>query len=391
MDKQIHPLQGVKDSVEFHYHRHNSTSKVLYIGVILFLLLTFLSLKFINVTISVRGNGIIRPENEKTIVKSLIPGIVDKIYVSNGQIVDIGDTLITIQDADLSSKINLCVLESQELQIQKNDLKILLSDKNKWLSNIKSGIYIKDVLSYQKRLHEIEEKINRAKRDIKRNKHLYAMEIISAKDMEDLELNYSQYVNHKQILQSEYYSKWEKDLHQIKSSIRQLQSEKDELHKQKAHHIITATIAGTLEEFEGIYIGTSIQTGQEIAIISPDAKLVTEIYITPKDIGYIEPNGDVRIQVDAFNYNEWGTLTGRVESISNDFILINNQPIFKVRCSLDKNYLMLKNGTKGQLKKGMTVKARFLLSERPALNLLYEDIDDWVNPSRSSIDYEKED
>jgi len=52
----------------------------------------------------------------------------------------------------------------------------------------------------------------------------------------------------------------------------------------------------------------------------------------------------VRFQVDAFNYNQWGLATGKVLEISNDIIIINNMPVFKVKCALDKEYLILKNG-----------------------------------------------
>ncbi|WP_449436777.1 hypothetical protein [Pedobacter steynii] len=61
----------------------------------------------------------------------------------------------------------------------------------------------------------------------------------------------------------------------------------------------------------------------------------------------------MRFQIDAFNYNQWGLAEGKVLDISDDIIIINNnQPVFKVKCSLDQNYLILKNGYKGYLKKG---------------------------------------
>ena len=90
---------------------------------------------------------------------------------------------------------------------------------------------------------------------------------------------------------------------------------------------------------------------------------------------------DVNFQVSAFNYNQWGLATGKIEEVSNDVQMINNIPMFKVLCSLDQNFLQLKNGFKGQLKKGMLVNARFELTERSLFDLLYDKMDDWLNPT----------
>jgi len=47
----------------------------------------------------------------------------------------------------------------------------------------------------------------------------------------------------------------------------------------------------------------------------------------PADIGLLHENQQVRIQVDAFNYNEWGMLEGRIIDISDDMIVENVQPL----------------------------------------------------------------
>lgn len=40
-----------------------------------------------------------------------------------------------------------------------------------------------------------------------------------------------------------------------------------------------------------------------------------------------------------------------------------------------------KNGYKGYLKKGMTLQARFIITERTLWQLLYDKVDDWINPA----------
>jgi HlyD family secretion protein len=78
---------------------------------------------------------------------------------------------------------------------------------------------------------------------------------------------------------------------------------------------------------------------------------------------------------------EWGMVGGRISEISNDILTTNNQQIyFKAICSLDKDYLSLKNGYKTTLKKGMTVNARMLITQRSLYSLLFEKADKWLNP-----------
>lgn len=49
---------------------------------------------------------------------------------------------------------------------------------------------------------------------------------------------------------------------------------------------------------------------------------------------------------------------------------------------MEKDYLTLKNGIKGKLKKGMSVVAHFRITRRSLFDLLYQKIDDWINPAQ---------
>jgi membrane fusion protein, peptide pheromone/bacteriocin exporter len=109
--------------------------------------------------------------------------------------------------------------------------------------------------------------------------------------------------------------------------------------------------------------------------------LIAEIYASPNDIGFLKVGMRTRMHVSAFHYHQWGLLEGVVKDISNDVMLVNNQPVFKVRCSLKQDFLTLKSGYVGKLKKGMTVQARFLVAERTLWQLLFDKADDWLNPN----------
>lgn len=73
----------------------------------------------------------------------------------------------------------------------------------------------------------------------------------------------------------------------------------------------------------GLQAGTYVFANQKIGEISPNTQLTAFCYIKPADIGLIKKGQDVRFNIDAFNYNQWGFVTGKVLDISDDIIVSN--------------------------------------------------------------------
>jgi HlyD family secretion protein len=93
------------------------------------------------------------------------------------------------------------------------------------------------------------------------------------------------------------------------------------------------------------------------------------------------------MQIDAYPYTYWGTLDGTVESIGGDLVAgyastppTSSSPAFKVSIRPSAGHLSLPNGLRGELKKGLTLSARFLVTRRSVFQLLYDDVSAWFNP-----------
>jgi hypothetical protein len=178
-------------------------------------------------------------------------------------------------------------------------------------------------------------------------------------------------------------SKWQTDLNSYLNLRDEMQSNLNLEMKAKDFYAVTSPVRGTVEQFRGVYKGSNIQAGTSLAIISPDSSLYAEVYMSPRNIGYINMNMPVNIQVESFNYNEWGSVSGKVIEISSDFFTDNSNVVFyKVKCCLDKDHLQHKKGNKGFLKKGMTVSAHFMITRRSLLDLIYQKMDNWINPTQ---------
>lgn len=182
------------------------------------------------------------------------------------------------------------------------------------------------------------------------------------------------------LLFSQQLNKWQSQQITYQDKLEQLQTKEQQLNEERQQYLIKAPISGTIQNMKGIYVGSFVYPNQPLAQISPDTGLIAECYILPRDIGLIREGMEARFHISAFDYNQWGTLTGKIKEISKGVTIINNRPVFIVRSTLDQTFLELGNGYRGKLKKGMTFQARFTVARRSLFQLLFDNVDDWLNP-----------
>jgi hypothetical protein len=109
--------------------------------------------------------------------------------------------------------------------------------------------------------------------------------------------------------------------------------------------------------------------------------LIVECYVTPSELGFLQLNDVVEFQIDAFPHNQWGLASGKILHINYDLTMVENTPMFKVICSLNETSLFLSNSICGNLRKGMTLAARFSLTKRTIFQLLFDETGDRHQPS----------
>ena len=248
---------------------------------------------------------------------------------------------------------------------------------------VMTGIKImRKVRSYfTKKKKELETSLAQAEKEYKRNKTLFEKKVISEEEYDKYYYQYQTQQNELASLTQSQLSTWQADLNSYRNSRNEMSTSLKQEVKDQDMYIVRSPVDGTLDQFSGIYRGSSIQAGQSLAVISPDSTLCLEVYVTPRNIGFMNIGMPVNIQVESFNYNEWGTLPGKVKEISSDFLTDNQgNSFYKVKCEMEQDYLTLKNGQIGKLKKGMTASAHFMVTRRSLFDLLYQKIDDWANP-----------
>lgn len=377
------PPDSIEHTVEAYLPKVQIRSQLIYSIILLAAIGVLVALPLIYVDISVQSPGVVRTLSEKTEIKSLVSGRVKAAKVIENQTVHAGDTLFTVDTDELDTKLNLSIFDEQETSHRIGDLKKLtgVSPTNLFSNHrLNTGLYAQQLNLLRSQVQEnifAQQKIqNELNSDLK----LFEEKVISKRELDNKQYELTKLKAEHNSLFQRQTSQWEADLNQLRLQNKQKQSEQQQLSEQKRFYVVTAPVTGHLQQVSGKYEGSYIQTGESLGIISPDSSVLAECYVSPRDVGLLKEGMTVRFQVDAFNYNEWGLVNAKITEIAQDFILINEQPVFKVKCTLDKTTLSLKTGYTASLKKGMTLQARFIVTRRSLFQLLYDKVDDWVNP-----------
>ena len=378
----ILPSEFINNGIDVYLAKHTATSWKIYWLAILIVIVSLISLPFIYVDVSVQESGIIRPVVEKTEIRSSITEWVDSVYVKEGQKLYQGDTILTFLQANPDFQIEYQQKRLTDIQEHLNDLAFLA--KGLKPDTFRSATRRQEYALFIQRKQEQETNMNKAKKDLDRNQTLYEKGVIAAEEYENYRYGYDKEKNALASLKNSQISQWQNDLNTYNNSLEEMKNSLNQQLKEKDRYMIISPVNGTLDQFSGIYAGSMIQTGALLAVVSPDSTLYAEINVSPRNIGYISKNMPVNIQISSFNYTEWGSISGKVTDISSDFMTdaSENTLFYKVKCSMDKNYLLRKNGIKGWLKKGMSVSANFRITRRSLFDLLYQKMDDWVNPAQ---------
>lgn len=378
---ELLPSSLITNSIEAYIDKHPTKSQKIYWVVLFALTAAIISLPLVYVDVSVQDAGTIRPAVEKTEIKASITEYVDSVYTKEGLKISKGDTILTFRSSNANYKINYHKERLRDLQEHINDLKELAKGKRPDIFS--SDTRRKEYSYFIKQLEEYKTTLQKSTKDYQRNKALYEKKVIAAEEYEKYQYEYNKINNELASLKDNQISKWQTDLNSYTNSYNEISSSLNQEIKDKELYVITSPVSGTLDYFRGIYKGSNIQTGNSVAIISPDSTLCCEIHVSPRNIGYIQIGMPVSIQVESFNYNEWGTIEGLVTEISSDFLTDNNNNAFyQVKCQLEKDHLIRKNGVQGKLKKGMTVISHFKITRRSLFDLLYQKMDDWANPTQ---------
>jgi adhesin transport system membrane fusion protein len=139
--------------------------------------------------------------------------------------------------------------------------------------------------------------------------------------------------------------------------------------------VLTAPVRGIIKGLTVHTLGAVVEAGKVIMEVVPvDEELLVEALVSPADIGNIKIGQPVRIKVSAFDFSRYGSIEGKIASISaSTFQNEEGNFFYKTRVKLGKSYVG-SNSNANMILPGMTVQADINIGTKTVLQYLLKPI-----------------
>ena len=163
------------------------------------------------------------------------------------------------------------------------------------------------------------------------------------------------------------------DLAIATSELSALQPSLPALQQRASRAKITSPVRGVVNRLHRTTIGSMARSGQELIEIVPlDDSLLIEAYINPEDISFIYPNQKVKVKITAYDFARYGSLNGEVIRIGSSTIKRSerdDRDVFVAEIRTQSS-LLDSNGEPVQIMPGMVAQVDILTGKKTILDYL---------------------
>lgn len=341
-----------------------------------------------------RGEGKAIPSSRLQKVQNLEGGIVSKVYVHEGEIVNAGTPLIHLDEtrftsnvgeteADrlgLQAKIDRLTAEVNEKEfvaspeivqkapdVAKGETELFNSRRNQLnneISGLKEQLVQKkqELGDFQSKQAQFRQSLGLLQQEIHMSEPLIASGAISK--VEILRLRRSEVETRGQLdsitfsipkaesaikeieskineSRSRFISDALAQLNEANTNLSKAEASSKALEDQVNRTMVVSPVRGIVQQIMVNTIGGVIQPGSDLVEIVPlDDKLMIEVKINPRDIAFLHPGQKAMVKFTAYDYTIYGGLKGEVMQISPDTVTDKEgHSYYVVRLRTDKNYL----------------------------------------------------
>lgn len=380
---------------------------------------------FTNINEIARTPGEIVPDGYEQTVQHLEGGMVEKIYVRDGDMVEQGQPLIKLDSSGLREDLERAQTKQIALEMQEERLRAFIANRApnfKRFGNhpelVKDQAAIFASMSSARKdeqkivIDQVEQKkqaIAVLQNDLKTAQNNHA--IVNDVYKRQLSLNQKGYVSDIRLLETK------QRLNDTGGTIRSLQSQidvaktemtefearsnslgsrnQDEAHEkldlamiEKNQNLeqvkklqerfnrleIKAPTKGLVQGLEVNTIGAVIQPGQTVLKIVPFGRVLeAKVKIPPQHIGHIKKGQPVQVKFSSFDFSRYGSVPGKLENISaTTFEGEAGERYYQGRVKLDRSYVGRQK--ENAIVPGMTVMADIVTGEKTILDYLLKPV-----------------
>jgi HlyD family secretion protein len=165
---------------------------------------------------------------------------------------------------------------------------------------------------------------------------------------------------------------------------KQVEAQIKEINFDKSKTLLVSPVKGKVFNLISVSEGFAANQGETLLKIVPSGDTEAKIFLKNSDIGFVKNNMKAKIRVDAFPFTQFGSIEGILKSIGDEVIRSNQQnqsSLFPAYVSLEKQYLE-KNGEKFFVRSGQSVSVNLIVRDKRIISLLTDAIDKAIDSLR---------
>lgn len=261
----------------------------------------------------------------------------------------------------LSSLVRLYPLAQSRLAMVQNNVH---RHRELWKNNVEAKIKVeeaeRELLDSQQRLEQVQSDTKQAHGEIEKQQNAYKR-IVRTGELTILQSN-----RQLEDLQSQIIG--------LQSEIAQTNNEIKSLQFQLQQRVIRAPITGTIFQFPVQRSGAVVQTGQMVAQIAPQkTPLLVRAQMATQDSGFLREGMPVKLKFDAYPFQDYGVVSGRLSWISPDSKIADKgtQETFELEITLDKPYIQASD-RRIALTPGQTATVEVIVRQRRVIDFILD-------------------
>ena len=313
------------------------------------------------------GTGKVIPSSKEQVIQSLEGGILTKLNVKEGEIVERGQVLAQLDPTRFESNVG----ESESLLIASRATSARLRAevsgtplsfpeevlKYPKLVKEETALYQSRRANLEESLAGLQQALVLVQQELEMTAPLVAKGAASEVEVLRLKREANDLRNQMNDIRNQYYVKAREELSKANTDVETQQQvvrgKSDTLNRT----IFKSPVRGVVKEIDVMTLGGVIpQNGKLMTIVPLDEKLLVEARISPRDIAFIRPDQEALVKITAYDYSIYGGLKGKVTVISPDTLrdeVKQDQFYYRVYIRTDSDKLRNAAGQEFNITPGM--------------------------------------
>lgn len=308
---------------------------VIILGVFTLLIAAIVWACLSEIDVVITSSGSIQPVGNLNVVQSYANGSVKSINITEGDYVEKDDVLIELDTQSLDIDVEQLDSQKKILEAQQK-IYTKIKDGEK-LSEIKIDDYddelkpyIQSIWDNDKSYHNTLDNLEKDKENADLNHQIAQIQLEeyeangTEREAEMQELMVQQYELAKEQAdvkikdtKTQYSSQVNSKLSEISGQLDEIETNLEKYSLSKDYQYITAPVSGHINSINVNTIGAAVTSAQELVTIVPDNTPVEMVcYVKNMDIADVEIGMEAEIKLEAYPYNKYGTIKGKVKYIS---------------------------------------------------------------------------